>query len=195
MKGEGVRKDRSRKRGGSHSGVSQSDAAACLDLHMDCTKERQNCLPSMPLPYCQGGSPISTVCWAFRMAGFYLGTNIFISAEWTNSDFLRLHNQLLLTVIRVKYVQWRKTAVNEDIASLVSILPKYPHLTAWSIYLKMSLKGFGTWTERLERIVSPAVVLCYAGHLNWPTILDPTESSEYFIINKQTKKKQTNKKS
>lgn len=80
------------------------------------------------------------------MAGFYLVTNIFISAEWTatNSDFLRLHNQFLLTVIRMKYARWGKTDVNdEEMASLVSIPSNsYHHLTAWSV-CKMSLEGFG----------------------------------------------------
>lgn len=62
MEGEGEMKDRS-KRVGSHSPVSQSEAAASLlDLHVDCTKERQNCPPSMPFQYCQGGGPISAMC-------------------------------------------------------------------------------------------------------------------------------------
>lgn len=91
----------------------------------------------MPFQYCQGGGPINAVCRACRMAGFYLVTSIFISAEWTatNSDFLTLHNQFLLTVIRMKYVHWGKTEVNdEEMASLVSIPPSsYHHFTAWSV--------------------------------------------------------------
>lgn len=123
---EGEKKDRSRKREGNHSCVLQSKAAASvLDLHV---QKKDKITPSMPLPYCQDGSPISVVGWAFRMAGFYLVTHIFISAEWkaTNSDFLRPHNRLLLTVIRVKYVHWRKAAVNdEEMASLISVPLKY----------------------------------------------------------------------